>query len=184
MAEDAAQGTSHIEVRVATLGDAALLSELGARTFRDAFAAGNTEEDMTAYLASAFSVEIQERELSDPGSVFLVAYVDDAAVGYARLRMGAAPACIEGARPVEIVRFYSTSEWLGAGVGPALMEACLSEAVSLGCDVVWLDVWELNPRAIAFYTKWGFSAVGRAQFVLGDDVQEDLLMVRTTEPQG
>ena len=35
-----------------------------------------------------------------------------------------------------------------------------------------------NARAIAFYSKWGFEVVGDAEFVLGDDVQQDLLMAR------
>lgn len=39
-------------IRSATLGDAAPLAELGARTFRDTFAADNRPEDMEAYIAS------------------------------------------------------------------------------------------------------------------------------------
>ena len=48
----------------------------------------------------------------------------------------------------------------------------------MGCDVVWLDVWEKNLRAIAFYRKWGFIEVGEQTFQLGDDLQQDLLMAR------
>ena len=44
------------------------------------------------------------------------------------------------------------------------------------CDVVWLDVWEKNLRAIEFYRRWGFVEVGTQGFVLGSDVQHDLLM--------
>jgi hypothetical protein len=29
-----------------------------------------------------------------------------------------------------------------------------------GRDVVWLDIWERNPRAIIFYRKWGFVEAG------------------------
>ncbi|MHB1342055.1 MAG: GNAT family N-acetyltransferase [Coriobacteriia bacterium] len=184
MTENTPMDTPHIEIRAATIDDASLVCELGARTFRDAFATDNTEEDMSAYLASAFSIEIQQRELRDPASTVLVAFIDDAPVGYARLRTGQAPACVNGERPVEIVRLYSAAEWVGAGVGPVLMRECLNEAASLGCDIVWLDVWELNPRAIAFYIKWGFATAGRQQFVLGDDVQDDLIMARPVRIQG
>lgn len=166
------------EIRVATLDDACLLSELGCRTFRDAFAVDNSESDMTVYLADAFGVEVQMRELTDPSSIFLIAYVEGTAVGYSRLRLGSAPDCVDGARPVEIVRLYADSAWIGRGVGPALMIACLGEAKARECDVVWLDVWNRNARAIAFYSKWGFQTVGEADFVLGNDVQHDLLMVR------
>jgi GNAT superfamily N-acetyltransferase len=133
---------------------------------------------MGAYLASSFGAEIQERELSDPSTVFFIAEREGAVAGYARVRYGTAPACVPGARALEIVRFYADAPWIGRGVGAALMTACLDAARGGDCDVVWLDVWERNPRAIAFYTRWGFSAVGQAEFHLGEEVQHDVLMAR------
>lgn len=170
-----------VTVCTATADDAQLLSELGARTFRDTFAEDNTASDMAAYLASAFSVEIQGREVADPATTFLLAEVAGQAVGYARLRAGDAPVCVSGERPIEIVRLYADARWIGAGIGLALMRACLAEATVRARDVVWLDVWELNPRAIAFYSKWGFAVVGRQEFVLGEDIQHDLLMARPAD---
>ncbi|MGV2488753.1 UNVERIFIED_CONTAM: GNAT family N-acetyltransferase, partial [Bacillus mycoides] len=37
-------------------------------------------------------------------------------------------------------------------------------------------VWEENHRAIKFYEKNGFKIFGKHDFVLGEDVQTDLLM--------
>jgi diamine N-acetyltransferase len=162
--------------------DATLLAEIGARTFRDAFGAENEPGDMNEYLASSFGPGIQMAEILEPGCAFLLAEVAGDAVGYARLRVRAAPPAIRGARPIEIVRFYSDTSWIGRGVGPALMVACVESGRELGCDVAWLDVWELNPRAIAFYRKWGFEVVGEAEFRLGSDVQHDLLMSRVLDP--
>jgi diamine N-acetyltransferase len=168
-----------IAVRVATLDDAGLLADLGARTFYDTFAADNNETDMSAYVTRAFSPDVQAAELADPATDFLIAVACGKPVGYARLGTGVAPACVSGEVPVEIVRFYSDTPWIGRGVGSALMQTCLRHADSLGCDVVWLDVWERNTRAISFYERWGFVVVGEQDFVLGDDVQRDLLMART-----
>jgi ribosomal protein S18 acetylase RimI-like enzyme len=171
--------TPVVTTRAATAADAALIAEVGARTFRDAFGEANTESDMTMYLAGAFGPEIQAREIAS--STFLLGEVDGIAVGYARLRQGPTPSCVDAERPIEIVRFYADVSWHGRGVGPTLMEACLAEAGRLGCDVIWLDVWEENPRAIAFYRKWGFIKVGEQEFVLGDDIQHDALMSRPVE---
>jgi diamine N-acetyltransferase len=44
--------------------------------------------------------------------------------------------------------------------------------------MLWLDVWERNPRGIAFYRKWGFVEVGRQAFMLGEDLQNDLMTAR------
>jgi ribosomal protein S18 acetylase RimI-like enzyme len=177
MAEDI---TERLRIRYATATDNTLLAELGAQTFFDSFAADNDPEDMAAYLNAAFSPEKQAQELADPDSKFLIAELGSEVVGYARLKFGSAPSAIGGQRPVEIVRFYTCKEWIGKGIGAQLMESCLKEARQEGCDVVWLDVWAHNPRAIAFYRKWGFVEVGTQIFKLGNDLQNDLLMARST----
>jgi GNAT superfamily N-acetyltransferase len=133
---------------------------------------------MAAYLASAFSPEKQAAEIAAPDGVFLIVEADSRIAGYARLKESQPPDCISGERPIEIVRFYSAQEWIGKGVGAQLMKACLDEAERRGCATLWLDVWEHNPRAIAFYKKWGFETVGAQAFQLGADLQNDLLMER------
>jgi GNAT superfamily N-acetyltransferase len=167
-----------ITVRRASLDDANLLSQLGARTFEETFAAENTAEDMAAYLASNFSVAQQTKELSDHSSIFLIAEVDGAAAGYAKLHASEPDESIEGTEPIELVRLYVSHTWLGSGVGAALMRACLDEAGSAGYKTIWLGVWERNARAQAFYRKWDFRAVGQHVFQLGSDAQTDVLMER------
>ena len=167
-----------IHIRYATPADSALLAEIGAQTFSDTFAALNTPENMAAYLSASFSQHKQAQELADPTSRFLIAESDDATVGYARLRLCRAPSEVVAVRPMEIARLYARKESIGQGVGARLMQACLDEARLNNCDVTWLDVWEHNPRAIAFYRKWGFEQVGTQPFQLGDDLQCDWIMAR------
>ena len=168
----------NLSFRRATAADHVLLAEIGAETFADTFAADNTPENMAAYLAASFSPEKQAAELADPACRFLLAEVEGVVAGYAKLKFEPAPPEVGGARPMEISRFYARRAWVGQGLGARLMQACLDEAAQAGCDVVWLDVWSRNPRAIAFYRKWGFEIVGNAIFVVGDDPQEDYLMAR------
>jgi len=172
------QNPNAISIRRGVATDNTLLAELGALAFAAAFAAENTPENMAAYLAEHFSPAKQAAELADPATAFLIAEQGGQAIGYARLKTGPAPACIRGERPIEIVRFYAHPNCIGHGIGAALMRACLDEATRLGCDTVWLDVWERNRRTIAFYQKWGFAVAGEQDFQLGDDLQHDLLMAR------
>jgi ribosomal protein S18 acetylase RimI-like enzyme len=172
--------TDHLEtiVRPATADDVSLLTDLGARTFAETFAADNTPEDMAAYLASAFSLEQQTAELAEPDSVFLIAEVNGVAAGYAKLRAGKPAEDIEATKPIELVRLYVEKEWFGRGVGQVLMRACLDEAQRAGFKTIWLGVWERNLRAQAFYRKWDFRPVGNHVFQLGADAQNDILMKR------
>jgi RimJ/RimL family protein N-acetyltransferase len=64
------------------------------------------------------------------------------------------------------------------------MATCLAEITARGADVAWLGVWERNPRAIAFYRKWGFAEVGAHTFVVGDDPQRDLVLCRPAGHHG
>ena len=172
-------GQNHdVTIRRADTEDAGLLTELGARTFSETFAADNSPEDMAAYLAASFNLARQADELADPASTFLIAEVGGRAAGYAKLRAGEAAEGVEGAEPVELVRLYVSREWLGRGLGEALMRACIDEARRAGHETIWLGVWERNGRAQAFYRKWDFRAVGEHLFHLGSDPQRDILMER------
>lgn len=167
-----------LTIRRGTLEDAALLSDLGARTFSETFAADNTPEDLAAYMATSFNVAQQTAELEDPASTFLIAEVDGHAAGYARLHAGEPAKGVAGANPVELVRLYVSRDWLGRGLGEQLMRACIDEARQAGHETIWLGVWERNARAQAFYRKWNFRTVGEHIFPLGSDLQRDIVMER------
>jgi diamine N-acetyltransferase len=166
-------------IRRGRASDAALLAELGARTFSETFAPDNSPQDMTAYLASAFSHEQQTAELADATSLFLIAETNGVAAGYAMLRSGNVLDSISGDKPIELVRLYVSQASLGSGVGAALMQACIDEAKQRGYKTLWLGVWERNARAQAFYRKWNFHEMGTHIFQLGDDPQTDILMQRS-----
>ena len=51
-------------------------------------------------------------------------------------------------------------------------------ARAMGGRTLWLAVWQRNPRAIAFYRKYGFRDVGTHFFVVGSDHQTDRVMFR------
>ncbi len=160
-------------LRPASLPDALLLAELGARLFRDTFGPDNTPEDMEAYLGASFTPEKLAAEIADPRAAFLISGDSPFPAGYAKIHAGDAPACVTLPRPIEMARIYVDTQRIGQGVGAALMQGCLDEARRRGHASIWLGVWQENPRAIAFYRKWGFEAVGTQEFVLGSDVQTD-----------
>jgi GNAT superfamily N-acetyltransferase len=166
-----------MSIRHATPSDAGMLSELGARTFSEAFASENTPANLAAHLRNSFSPEIQHRELSQADTIFLIAEADGQPVGYAQLLFNSREQDMEASNPMEIRRIYVLQESVGRGVGSKLMSASLDEARQHACDIAWLGVWEKNQRAIDFYRRWGFREAGSHIFLLGDDPQTDLIMV-------
>jgi diamine N-acetyltransferase len=166
-------------IRRANRHDAKQLSALAEETFRDTFAAVNTPEDTALHCRTSYSEEIQADEISNPNMVTLLCEREGTLVGFAQLRWGKAPSCVVADAPGEIQRLYVLNDCHGTGVARDLMNACIDEMKSRCSDVVWLGVWERNPRAIAFYKKFGFLEVGAHVFPLGNDPQRDIVMARS-----
>lgn len=167
-----------ILIRQANFDDAKLLTDLSYTTFWDAFAhhPKNAPDDLAHYMRQAFNEEQIAAELQDPKSIFLLAEIDGKPAGYAKLVVDYVEPGVTATRPIELNRLYSHQEYLGKGVGQNLMDACFERAKNDGHDVMWLGVWEYNPRAQRFYEKNGFRIVGKHTFRLGADPQTDLLM--------
>jgi diamine N-acetyltransferase len=172
-----------ILVRRATAQDAIGLSQLASATFRETYERENTPENMARYLSEMFTPDKQAAEISDPTAVVLVAEragttAQSELVGYVHLAAGPAPVEVAGHKRVEIKRFYVSRAFHGRGVAQALMDAAIAAARAAGNDTIWLGVWERNPRAAAFYAKYGFMRVGQQIFMLGSDAQTDWLLAR------
>lgn len=172
---------SLIKIRFAVVEDAALLSEIGFKSFYDAFADHplNKPEDMKVYMDEAFSFETIANELADSNVVYLIAEIDSRAVGYAKLKAESTEPCVVAEKPIELCRLYALSEWIGHGIGAALMNACFEYAKEKHHDQMWLGVWEFNYRAQKFYAKFGFEKCGEHIFQLGEDAQTDWVLERT-----
>jgi GNAT superfamily N-acetyltransferase len=151
---------------------------LAARTFRDAFGADNTPEDLERHLKRSYGISQQSAELANPGMTTLLADHADIPIGYVQLKSGPPPGSVIGNSPFEIMRFYVDQAWHGRGVAHHLMMETIAEARRQGAGTLWLGVWERNPRAIAFYRKWEFTPTGSTIFCVGNDRQNDLVMVR------
>lgn len=137
---------------------------------------------MDLHCRTNYGESIQAAELSSADIVTLLSEHSGRLVGYAQVCWSGAPDCVAGESPGEIHRLYVDEEWHGKGVAQQLMQASLEEMKARGSDVVWLGVWERNPRAISFYSKFGFVEVGDHVFTLGNDPQRDIVMALSLTP--
>lgn len=172
-----------IRIYHAGRADAAALAQLAEATFRSTFGTSNTAEDMEGHCRASYGEAIQLAQIRDPACSTLLLTADGSLAGYAQLRRGAVPDCVQARRAGEIWRFYLLPHCHGSGAAARLMSACLDELRRHDCDVAWLGVWEHNPRAIAFYRKHGFATLGEHVFLLGQDPQRDLIMARAVDPE-
>lgn len=165
-----------IDIRKVELADVEQLQLISRKTFFEAFAGGNTKENMQKYLEEGFSVDRLTTELKNPNSEFYFAIVDSKTIGYLKINFGQAQTELKEQTTIEIERIYVLKEFLGKKVGQILYKTAFDIAEKMNADFLWLGVWEENLRAINFYKKIGFVEFDKHVFKLGNEEQTDIMM--------
>jgi ribosomal protein S18 acetylase RimI-like enzyme len=164
------------EFRRITTKDINKLQKLGRKIFSDSFAWGNTKENLDAYLDKAFSQQLLQEEINNPGSQFYWVMASDQHAGYYKINHGNAQTELREPSAVELERIYLLSEFQGKGLGKSIVMHIVEQAGNQGLSYVWLGVWEKNVGVIRFYENLGFVAFGQHDFMVGNDNQTDIMM--------
>ena len=154
------------------------LQKISKETFVEAFSNQNTEENMRKYLEENLSIQQLTNELLNSESSFYFARMDEKIIGYLKVNFGKAQTDFKEDDSIEIERVYVLSEFHGKDVGKKLLDKAIEISREKNAKSVWLGVWEKNYKAIRFYQKNGFLEFGKHPFILGDDIQTDILMRR------
>jgi len=177
-------------LRRATPADVARLTAFAARAFRETYASICRTEDVEAHVAEHLTTDAVDATLADPAITVTIAELADGAgatgiAGYVQLRAGGMPGSAArldpalfppGARTLEVARLYVDPAYHGRGVAHTLMAHARAEAAGAGA-LLWLSAFTRSPRAIAFYRKIGMTPAGTQTFIMGEDAQEDWVMV-------
>ena len=160
--------------RGARAADAAVIDRIFDTSFCDTFAHLYSSEDLESF-RSSFAIADWERELEDPRFAFRIAEAEGVPVGY--LKLGPMKLPVETDRPALLLdQLYVLKGHHGTGIAQALMDWALEEARSRGAQQLYLTVYIDNHRARAFYDRYGFEAVGRYDFMVGNHADEDVIM--------
>jgi len=154
--------------------DAEALDRLFDTVFCGTFAHLYRPEDLHAFLTS-HGVEDWRADLADPASGFRIAETDGDVVGYVKLGPNKLP--VDTGRPAILLdQLYVAKEHHGAGIARELMDWAIDEARRRGAEELYLTVFIDNDRARRFYDRYGFEAVGRYDFMVGNQADEDIIM--------
>jgi ribosomal protein S18 acetylase RimI-like enzyme len=164
------ESTDNLEICRAAAADAKLISVLGAVTFYEAYFEQDAPADLANYIYESFELDKIRAEIGDENASFFIIYLDQHAVGYAKLREDSTVDCVNNETAIELQRIYTVERVFGKGVGERLLKHCLEIAKSKGFETLWLAVWEENRRALRFYEKHGFRRVGTSTFPYGETV--------------
>ena len=163
-----------ITYRDATPADAATLETIFDTVFCDTFAHLYRSEDLNTFLSS-FGLADWEQQLNDRAFAVRIAEVDGTPAGF--LKLGPLKLPIEANGPALLLdQLYVLKEHHGAGIAQQLMDWAFEETERRGASQLFLTVYIDNHRAKRFYGRYGFDAVGRYDFMVGNHADEDIIM--------
>ena len=163
-----------VTYRDARMEDAEPLDRLFDTVFCGTFAHLYRPEDLDAFLTS-FTLDDWRSHLADPAYAFRVAEADGEVVGYVKLGPNKLPIATDRAS-ILLDQLYVANEHHGAGIARELMGWAIDEARRRGAEEIYLTVFIDNGRARRFYDRYGFEAVGRYDFMVGNQADEDIIM--------
>jgi diamine N-acetyltransferase len=135
-------------------------------TWLDAYGSFIPREDLVAYLHKQYSEAGLEALLADPDVVGLVAEMDGAVAGYAKLYHAPAQ------QRLYLHQLYILPSRQGQGLGHRLMACAEEHGRGLGFDRIWLGVMVKNAQAVGWYKKMGFTITETSPFVMGGTTVE------------
>ena len=165
-----------ILIRKATDIDFEIVTKVGNDTFYETWKDVNTPADMAVYLKKAFDPNYIKEDLLNQSNTYLMALIEGAAIGYAKIRRDRTNEEFNGESAIEIERIYVFQKYQDQKVGKKLMDECLMIANAENYQWLWLGVNVDNHKAINFYKKYGFEIFGEKGFQLGDAIDTDYLM--------
>jgi diamine N-acetyltransferase len=168
----------NLEISRAKPSELTELRELSIKTFRDAFAAVNTEKNMDLYMNASFNESRLRDELATPTAHFYFCRFDSKPIGYMKLNFAPSQTDINDPISLEVERIYVRQEFQNLKAGQFLLNKAIEIAIANQLKYLWLGVWEHNVRAINFYNKHGFQRASTHSFMLGTDHQIDIIMKR------
>jgi ribosomal protein S18 acetylase RimI-like enzyme len=135
--------------------------------------------DLAAYNAAELTPARFRTLIRDPNIIVLLHESDaECIIAYMVIVCRSSHPDLSAPDSAEFRKLYVDPAYHGDGIAHALMDRALSLLNAEAPRPIWLSVFSENPRAIAFYKKWGFEVVGSQEFLVGADRQKDFLMQR------
>ncbi len=156
--------------------DTESLCALAIQVWLHTYAIEGVSSLIARYVLSRFTPNNFEALLREKLSAVFVAEIDQNLVGYATVtgsNLCPAPASAK----VELATLYVQEHFMGKGIGHALLLCAEQWAHQRERSHLWLTTNSQNRRAIAFYTKHGYTKIGITHFELDTEKHENVVLV-------
>lgn len=162
-------------IRQAAPRDALCIGVLGMQVFLDTYATEGIRCAIAKEALHAFAPESIAQLIDQPGTLLLVAEVNNHLVGFAQLTLNARHSMIEAGDVAELQRLYIQERFTGQRIGQQLLDAAEQQAAAGGASLLWATVWVGNERALGFYPRRGYVELGSPTYTFQGETHENRL---------
>lgn len=150
----------------ATLADVQLLADIGRLTFVESHGSSATPAVVEEYVSESFSVANCTKELSDANNIYYFIYYNEQPAGYSKIILNAGHPNIKRENVTKLERLYLLKAFYNLQLGYKLLQFNIEFSKQHKQQGMWVFVWKGNERAVYFYKKTGFVAIGEYFFKL------------------
>jgi ribosomal protein S18 acetylase RimI-like enzyme len=166
-------------IRKARDSDAARIAVLATQVWLHTYATEGISPEIADYTRSELTPDKYLAIQNDALAHIWVAERGAHLIGFAVLNMGV-PCPTRASTLAELQTLYVQAHFVGQGVGRQLLTVAEKRAFDLAGLPLWLTVNAHNAQAIGFYMHQGYTKHGVAEFVLGDQRHENLVLIGRT----
>lgn len=157
-----------ISIIKAKESDASLLAEVGKQSFIESHGRSATAAVINEYVSEKFNLAAMHEELRNPDHIYYILYYNEQPAGYSKIIFDASHPNISLPHVTKLERLYLLEAFYSLKLGAELLQFNIDLSKEHKQEGMWLFVWTENERALRFYKKVGFVAIGNYDFKLTD----------------
>jgi ribosomal protein S18 acetylase RimI-like enzyme len=165
-----------VKIIRAGLDDAMGILELSRKTFIETYYEVSDKSTVLKYLDTHITLQKILLDLQNPSILFYIARKGIQNIGFLKLFEDKIPKGIAGKKCLMLDKLYVLQEFHGKSIGTELMQIAKNHAKGEGFQVIWLQVWQKNIRAIQFYQNAGFVVYETSLFDYYEEPEHDFLL--------
>lgn len=153
-----------IKIIKAEIKHAALIAEIGEKTFWESHGISASKTDIKAFVSITYTKETIVKQLENPNYLYYLLYYNTKIAGFSKIELNTPNNNILSKNVTKLDRFYLLKAFYGQKLGLKLFDFNVELSKNNQQEGIWLALWVENKRAIKFYQEAGFKIVGKYDF--------------------
>lgn len=153
-----------VSILRATEKDYNTIVNIGKESVTEAHKDSSTAEILNDFVEKYYNNYEIKKELSDPNNIYHIINYNNQPAGFSKIIFNAGHPNIVQRNAAKLDKIYLLKEFHGIKLGFEFLKFNIELSQNNNQSGIWLYTWIGNKRAIDFYSRAGFTIIGRHDF--------------------